>query len=844
MFEVESGSGSTSSDSIINITSPSGASSIVTSASTTTTTNEDKLKAEISQLLKENKVLEGRLRGYRTMGDLLVDFRRENDELKAKVKALTESQQAMLGEADPKSSASSPFSLVSMQAAQQSPSAGATSQPDVGQATPPSLDPKGPPPVSHPPVVSGPLSSLQETVGPPGDSAQETKLVMLPSAAEASPKPQPPPPSSAPEDGGSTPEQESLEPRTGHHQAESLVSETSSPELLQLDSDKYDEATYEKVGLQLGMGPGQLSSSMYAAGGGGGGGGGGSRGQDFPSLSSSVSNGGMAQPHSHGSASNPPYMAMMHQSLAGLSLNKSSSDLATEVESIRERLHSEPGDSNTAIALQMHQIAERISKKEQKEHDQKKLIETLMHENQELKKHAKAGERSLQGEIVALREQNRRLMQQLQGQGGSESSSAVRSSGSPGDWVHVEKPPPLGEDQSLVDRVRALEHQKAELLRANTNWKNQWDQMEQSHQMKISELHSKLMMAEQEMSSLKVRLAEQMSMSEFEGRMLEMKRRISEEENLKEEAQHQQRLAERRCSELQDELSKVRTQLSDMAREKQALSAELSILKAHANAQETQTNRATEATNAASCIALEAEIAMLKEQLKVFAEDFEQERMDRTSAQAARDSAKKAVENLSRQSHSLSSQVKRLEKQIKDRDDTIAWTLRQNETFQHEASDFKRKLAAEWEEKQSLQRRLLSLEQQLQQQKPPRNPYLPSGASPMFQPPSPQRSSAPYFSSQAASARTNMGPELLPGAWTCSMCNSVNYPGRTVCERCGYVNSPPRSHPEQFGFGSSDIYGSEHAHLMSRGGDQNQGGMLPGNGDLVVDSGPWTPTPN
>jgi hypothetical protein len=42
---------------------------------------------------------------------------------------------------------------------------------------------------------------------------------------------------------------------------------------------------------------------------------------------------------------------------------------------------------------------------------------------------------------------------------------------------------------------------------------------------------------------------------------------------------HQQQLAERRVSELQDQLAEMRTQLSDTARDKQVLAAELSILK-------------------------------------------------------------------------------------------------------------------------------------------------------------------------------------------------------------------------------------------------------------------------
>ena len=67
-----------------------------------------------------------------------------------------------------------------------------------------------------------------------------------------------------------------------------------------------------------------------------------------------------------------------------------------------------------------------------------------------------------------------------------------------------------------------------QLQRANSNWKSQWDKMEQKHQIALNELRSKLVMDEQEISNLKSRLAEQSS--EFESRMLEMKRQITEEE--------------------------------------------------------------------------------------------------------------------------------------------------------------------------------------------------------------------------------------------------------------------------------------------------------------------------
>ena len=52
--------------------------------------------------------------------------------------------------------------------------------------------------------------------------------------------------------------------------------------------------------------------------------------------------------------------------------------------------------------------------------------------------------------------------------------------------------------------------------------------MEQNQQIKLSKLHSKLVIDQQEASDLKARLAEQSS--EFESRMLEMKRHLAEEE--------------------------------------------------------------------------------------------------------------------------------------------------------------------------------------------------------------------------------------------------------------------------------------------------------------------------
>ncbi|XP_070186816.1 TNFAIP3-interacting protein 1-like isoform X1 [Littorina saxatilis] len=893
MLEVATGSGSSSSDSIVNI-SRSGASSISTSASTSNTTATEKLNIEIASLKEDKKNLEGRIRGYKTLSDLLVECRKENEQLKLQVTSLTlfVKQNERMSDVDRRSIACSPFSLVSMEALRQQGKNSNPSELDMNNLSlshqtfdnnrPTMTSPRNtisPSHISHPPV-SGPPTSLQETVGPPGKE-DETRLISLTTPTKGGSEPawtplekmpkqeslglissSSPAASLSPEKRAlaSTADREASSADSKAGLKESLTSGSSSPELLQLDSDKYEEATYEKVGRQLGRGHAGLTGSMYGATGG-------RREEstrpvDFPSLSSGLSSGMVqSQPHSHSSSIyNPPFMAMRHQSQMGAASDKPNSGLAAEVETITERLNSEPGDSSPAIAFQMHQIAERISRLEQKERDQKKLIDTLMRENQDLKRQVKMTDSSHQSETVQLREQNTRLMQQLKSQNRGEETSVLKASGTHGDWVHVERSLHTGEslnasDQSLVDRVRKLEQEKAELQRANSNWKSQWDKMEQSQQIKMGDLRSKLAMTEQELSTFRARLAEQAS--EFESRMLEMKRRIEEEENQKEDAQHRLCLAERQVTELSDQLNEVRTQLSDTARDKQALAAEISVLKAHATGQEKQMTRAG-GSRSGSQAALEGEIAMLKEQLKVFAEDFEHEREDRTTAQSARDAAKKNAETLTRQNHSLNSQVKHLQKQIKDRDDTISWTLRQNETLQRQQSDFKKKLASEWEEKQNLQRMLTLAQRQQQQQQqqqhqqqPMRNPYLQHDPQPAYssagfyqpplQPPTGPRT-VPYYSGQGLSQPLNrtapaaMSPEHLPGAWTCVACTYINYPGRTVCESCGLVNSP---RADNYGYNSHDMYGSsDHALLMSRGGEQNGQGPTNG-GDLVIDSGAW-----
>ena len=201
-------------------------------------------------------------------------------------------------------------------------------QPDMNKLSLQDPDPKNTPPtVTNPattsasnlismetpglkPLVVGPPTSLQETVGPPADP-EETELVSLPTPV-----------------GGadarravtlqeSVPKQESLRsidslPEAGDRSPDNLTSSSadskagfqgsllprddSCPELLQLDSDKYDEATYEKVSALRGMGHIGLTSSMYAAGGNRVE----SRHADFPSLSSGLSN-GLAQPPNHSS---------------------------------------------------------------------------------------------------------------------------------------------------------------------------------------------------------------------------------------------------------------------------------------------------------------------------------------------------------------------------------------------------------------------------------------------------------------------------------------------------------------------------------------------------------------
>ena len=162
--------------------------------------------------------------------------------------------------------------------------------------------------VSRPPV-SGPPSSLQETVGPPEDG-EETRRVSLPAVnGESDSTGQEEVPKQ--ESLGLLSESQKLASESVSSPASGMVfhgaprSGSSSPELLQLDSDKYDEATYEKVGL----GHAGMTGSMYAASHRSGGRAD-SRPIDFPSLSLEVG-AGLVQPPSHSnqnSIANPPFM--------------------------------------------------------------------------------------------------------------------------------------------------------------------------------------------------------------------------------------------------------------------------------------------------------------------------------------------------------------------------------------------------------------------------------------------------------------------------------------------------------------------------------------------------------
>ncbi|KAK7502330.1 hypothetical protein BaRGS_00006283, partial [Batillaria attramentaria] len=680
MLEIATGDGSNSSDSIISL-SQSGASSI----STTTTKPDQDLASQVQQLQEEKKLLEGRIRGYKTLSDLLVESKKENQQLKAQLKVLQAKQEgssfSMQTSVDSGSKGISQLDFTKMSLNGTEEAVTPPTRTSTRSSGPASVPARNPP-------ERGPPTSLQETAGPPHDS-EETKLVSLPSGGALH----------KPGSGESTPMQESLGSvsnvsQAGSRSPDNLTSSPgdserrsgrlgdNSPEMLQLDSDKYDEATYEKVGMRLAMGGSSLTGSMYAAGG--------ERTEnrttDFPSLSSGLS-GGMVHVHSADHSSlNPPFMGMMHHSYIGQASDAGGAGLAAEVETISEQLNSEPGDGSTAIAFQMHAIAERIARVEQKKDDQKKLIQTLMAENQDLKRRVKVTDSSHQAEMVALREHNTHLVQQLkrahQGQG--QEGTQIKSPSPPGDWVHVERPVNAGDstsgsEQTLVDRVRKLEQEKAELHRANVNWKTQWDQMEQKHQAKLNEFHTKLMMAEQELSTVKSRLEEQSR--DFETRLLELKRRCGEEESAREEALHEQRLSDRKCQELQDQLTEMRTQLSDTARDKQARTA----------SQETQAGATSGAATSGSNAALEAEIAMLRQQLTVYLEDFEHEREDRTAAQLARDAARKNAETIARLNQQLNSQIKHMQRQLKDRDDTISTTLRQNEALQRQVADLKKK---------------------------------------------------------------------------------------------------------------------------------------------------------
>ncbi|PVD39599.1 hypothetical protein C0Q70_02234 [Pomacea canaliculata] len=747
-------SGQSSSESIVSATR-SGASSISTTFSKLDEP-ENNLILQIRQLQEEKKLLEGRIRGYLTLSDLLVEARKENQKLQAEMKELKANQgEKNTNHGQSLLSFSSLTDASGKECSQQDRSKPTLDKKLESLLTTPSVNGHGPVLTSSLPtdLTQGSLITFGS------EDPDETQVVQLPKnkmlemsvSAESTPTQESLEACSTEGQGGSGSDDMSHSSSgKGEDGKKSAVNRTwnAQDNGLQLDSDKYSEATYEKIGAQLGSASGRYISSAFTTSGtvrSGDAMATESHPIDFPSLCSVNSNGGTRRERSQ-------------QSFIGQASDAGPQGLLThQTESLAEMFSNDQSDVSPSFAAQMHQLTESVAKIHQREVEQKKLMAMVMQENRTLKKMVRDRERDHAADLARLREENIRLRQNKPG---LDEMAALKTSCA-GEWVQVERPVTGGEpttgtevEMKLADRVRKLELANAELQLANANWNTQWEQMDRNNKMKIHELTS-------EITALQSRLNEQTA--SYENHM-----------TAKEDAQHQLRLAERKIQELEDHQAAARSQLSDMSREKQAITAELNVLKAQMSGQGMHGVGATSMSRSA----LETEIAALKQQLTVFAEDFEQERQDRALAQAARDTAKKTCETLARQVQQLDSQVKHLQRQVKDREDTITSTLHQNEALQQHNTELKKKLAAEWDARQSLHR-ALKVAQRQQQQQQLRNPYL------------------------------------------------VSDPPTGTTYQTGYLSRPPyypASHPDRYGFAYPDIYSSaDHALLMSRGLDQPGG---------------------
>lgn len=324
-------------------------------------------------------------------------------------------------------------------------------------------------------------------------------------------------------------------------------------------------------------------------------------------------------------------------------------------------------------------------------------------------------------------------------------------------------------------RQQQLEQQNRELLQANSRWEKMFKEMRIAHENKNRQYEMQIEALRSQLA--KRDLEDEKRRCEYDRILLTTKNRLEDEETAREAVQTQLSELQREYEDLQKEKRDLEESLSAVNREHLVSSAELSILRQGMGSMSRQPQHLSSESE------LRTEIAVLREQLTVFQEDFDRERSDRAKAQSEKDDLNKQLTKLRTENHKLLEQNKRYINQLQTAEinvkDAIEESTRLNST------------------NMELRSKIRQLESHQQSYSPSFTPNIPTTRPMMVQPETDPyaRPSPPYLfhvpmnSVNLPTNRERYPSEQQPGAWNCDDCTFSNHPSRVVCEMCGKIRT-------------------------------------------------------
>lgn len=316
------------------------------------------------------------------------------------------------------------------------------------------------------------------------------------------------------------------------------------------------------------------------------------------------------------------------------------------------------------MALEFNRLATKVHKNEQKTSVLQTLCEQLRRENEDLRRKLEQDLEQRNQASENLRVENMELKQKV-AVGGKEARKEVTAETSSesiasGDGVKLEhvqqqQNAKLAENSMVKDvvgamekKVKALEHQRNELLEVNKQWDKHFRSMKQQYEQKITTLRQKLADSQKLVANLEAE--REHKQCDFERKLLLAKSKIETEEGEKKALEEEVRELIQKNRFLQDQLSPVSRQREYQEKEIQRLNKALEeALSVQASAPPASVFSMS--TEAGGSLRREqrTQIQLLKQQVKIFEEDFQRERSDRERMSEEKEDLKHQMEKLQSQ---------------------------------------------------------------------------------------------------------------------------------------------------------------------------------------------------